>query len=617
MQKYLSNILIAFLVLPLFGTAQEMLIPMEGNPVLKTSEALKMRQLWQNKSRDNDTLALPFFDDFAKLQIYPDADKWMDNDAYISSGVAADAISIGVASLDIADSIGDIYNLPTTSSEPAEELTSKPLDLNLDPADSVYLSFFYQAGGNGMPPEEYDSLQVQFCTPDTIWHTVWNMPGGETDTAFKQVLIPITDEYLLKKGFQFRFRNFGSVGELIEPSRVTNLDVWNLDYVYLDSARSFADTIPEDVAFIQGFSALLKGYENVPWTHFLTDPEGLTGDTLLYVYKNNGVDTQNINRQVYIRDLWGGGDPYEIADDNENIYPFNTLYYKRPVGYVFESDTEDSARFEIKGYIKTDTVAARQRYRWNDTIYYYHEFRNFYAYDDGIPEKGYGINGQGTSSAALAYRFDCLKTDTLRGVNMYFNRVLNNENQNYFYLCVWEDNNGEPGDTLIRQVGVRPEHADSMYQYVYYPLDSAIQVSGTFYVGWIKTTDDMLNIGFDENRNASDKIFFNVSGTWQNTMYAGALMIRPVLDDTPVSGVSQEPLKYRRAEIYPNPAREYFNIHSQEDIYEYCLYNSSGQMMHRGNDTRVSTAAYREGMYILLIRYKNGQSEAKKLMIIH
>ena len=48
------------------------------------------------------------------------------------------------------------------------------------------------------------------------------------------------------------------------------------------------------------------------------------------------------------------------------------------------------------------------------------EFYNYYAYDDGIPEKGYGVTPHNSS---LASQFSISVPDTLQGVQILFNRT--------------------------------------------------------------------------------------------------------------------------------------------------------------------------------------------------
>ena len=565
---------------------------------------------------DNDTLTLPFFDDFANAVVYPNTDFWLDKNAYINNGYPYNPLSRGVASLDILDSTGVIYpDVSWQASNVAEYLTSCPIDLNYQLVDSLYISFMYQCGGNGNIPEENDSLVLEFTTPDTVWHSVWNTAGALQADTFFLAMIPIRDEYLLKRGFQFRFKNYASVSSNYEPSYKSNADVWNIDYVYLDTARNENDTVIDDVAFISNFTSLIKNYESAPWNHFKNYASSETLDTIGFVYKNNGSNTQNINRQLIITDLYTNNQLYSNLDDSENILPFSALdYYKHIDDFIFESTSTDSALFDIKGFIKTDTTAARRPYRWNDTINYNQFFNNYYAYDDGSAEAGYGLAGQGTTGAALAYRFTPLMHDTLRGVNIFFNQVINEENINYFYLTVWEDLEGIPGDTIFQQIGVRPIYSDSINKFTHYALDRPIYIDTTFYIGWVKTNDDMLNVGYDFNRNAKDNLFVNFSGAWQASIMEGAPMIRPVFGKAILN--SQPELEMLKFTVYPNPASEvlFIDANSSEPI-TYCLMDLNGRVLIQGEGSHsIPVSELAEGMYLLRIIVGNEQG-IKRIVI--
>ncbi|NLA24317.1 MAG: hypothetical protein GX879_05050, partial [Bacteroidales bacterium] len=447
----MKNILFLSLFLLSFGlVAQEVAIDIAPSIIGNYSKTFFDKLQTKNLENNNDTLELPFFDDFSNSFVYPNQSFWDGCAAFINNNYAIDPISIGVASLDAIDSTGAVYShFPFSASVVAENLTSRPINLNYSPADSIYLSFYYQCGGKGDTPEKNDSLLLEFSTPNTDWKTIWAVEGGTNMNYFQQVILPITDTIFLEKGFRFRFKNYASLGSNYEPSFNSNFDVWNIDYVRLDTARSVYDTINQDVAFVSNFSSMLKEYEAIPWEHFKPFASENTIDSLVYLYKNNGTHTQNINRQLVIKDLWGSGTGFSSLDDSENILAGETIHYAKQVNYIFNSTTADSACFEMKGFIKTDTTEARRAFRWNDTIRYQQKFLNYYSYDDASAESGYGIAGQGTSDAAVALKFNILKPDTLRGVNMFFNQVLNQANQNYFYLMVWANNNGIPGDTIV------------------------------------------------------------------------------------------------------------------------------------------------------------------------
>ncbi|HOE03909.1 MAG TPA: T9SS type A sorting domain-containing protein [Bacteroidales bacterium] len=610
--------LILFLLPGLSLWAQETLIDIAPSVIRDYSK--KYFKEYDYKSVKNaDTLELPFFDDFSNSYVFANQAIWDGHSAFINNGYAIDPISIGVASLDILDSTGAVYtNLSFTTSLVSEYLTSKPINLQYSPGDSVYLSFYYQCGGTGEKPDVGDSLVLEFSSPDTTWVSVWNTDGGVAMDTFQLVLVPVTDPAFLKKGFRFRFKNYASIGSNYEPSFNSNFDIWNIDYVRLDTARNMNDTITQDVAFISDFTSMIDTYESVPWEHFKPVAAANTIDSLVYVYKNNGTTGQNINRQLTIRDLWGTGSGFSSLDDSENILPGSTLSYGKQVNYVFNSNTIDSACFELKGFIKTDTTAARRPYRWNDTIIYNQCFYNYYAYDDGSAEQGYGIAGQGTAGSAVALMFEPLQADTLRGVNIFFNQVLNDANIHYFYLMVWENDGGVPGDTLVEQIGVRPIYTDSLNEYRYYALDTPVFVSGAFFIGWVKTTDDMLNVGFDKNRDASSKLLYNTDGNWTQSSLKGAIMVRPVFGKDP-NPLSIPVVPESRFVLYPNPASNQVNIASEYGTLdgECFIYDCSGRLQFSGKAYEtIDVSQWNNGLYIVHVMRDTGPTTLR-LVVSH
>lgn len=610
---------IIVLLLPFLSIkAQERLVDC-GNPVLKQYSKVYFG-ITTKANREVDTLDLPFFDDFANSEIYPDQTKWLDTYAYINNDFAIDPVSINVASLDAIDEFGKVYaHLPALSSDIADFMTSAPIDLNVALEDSVYLSFYYQAGGNGNSPEERDSLVLQFKYPEGDWTSVWNVAGGEAMDTFNIAMIPITNEEYLVKGFQFRFLNYASVSSSYEPSWVSNTDIWNIDYIKLDTARTFADTLAEDVAFIKNFGSKLEGFESVPWNHYKTYTEDVVNDSLTFTYKSTfGSETKNVNRQVEIIDQYGTEPTYSMLDDSENILPLETIEYMRQIPFDFNSDSEDSARFMIKGYLKTDLAEETYRYRWNDTIRYYQDFYNYYAYDDGTAEKGYGISGQGTAYSSVAVQFTPLKADTLKGVYIYFNQVLNEENRKYFFLTIWDNDNGQPGDTLFQKIGAKPYYADEVNKFLYYSLDTSIYIDTTFYIGWIKTTDDMLNCGYDTNNDSGEHIFYNVGGTWEPHSYNGSMMVRPVFDfvfDEPA--FKPQIFSNLDFDIYPNPANDYLNISAEEFVASVSIYDATGRLVRSYKaDSEMYIGDLDTGTYFIRPDSEFALYKTKKLLII-
>ncbi len=611
-------ILVTIILSSLLMFAQETVVDC-GNPILKEHYRKNAELISLRNTQEVDTLDLPFFDDFANSSIYPDETHWIDVFAYINDDYPIDPVSIGVATLDAIGANGEVYSyLPSLSSGIADYFTSAPIDLAVLPEDSVYLSFYYQAGGNGNSPEVRDSLVLQFTTPDTVWHSVWNVAGGEAMDTFNIVMLPIVEEYYLKKGFQFRFLNYASVSTNYEPSWISNTDVWHLDYVKIDTARTYDDTLGNDVAFIKNFDSMLIGFESMPWQHFKSSPSTYMLDSAAWIYKNTWDDTYNINRQIEITDLMGSDLGFYMLDDSENISPFETIEYIRHINYVFDSETTDSASFEIKGFLKTDLTEDRYPYRWNDTVRYIQDFFNYYAYDDGTAEKGYGLTGQGTAYSSLAYQFTPAKADTLKGVYIYFNQVLDEANIKYFFLTVWDNDNGFPGDTLVQKVGVRPEYSDEINGYIYYSLDTEIYIDTTFYIGWVKTTDDMLNCGLDLNNEAGEHLFYNVTGEWQNSAITGALMIRPVFGHEPEHLSDIEiPVVQSDFDLYPNPVTDYLNISSFDDYHAMHIYDAVGRLvMSSDSSGQVFVGDLQAGAYFVKLESNYNVFKTKKFLIL-
>lgn len=612
MKKYLVFIILLVTTLSLYS--QEVIINC-GNPFLrKYSEEYLKKNISLRSTEIVDTLELPFFDDFARITVYPDSTKWMDRHAFINDTYAIDPISIGVATLDAVDEFGVVYeDLNWSIPKVADYLTSLPINLEYSPSDSIYFSFYYQAGGNGNVPEYRDSLVLEFKTPETDWHSVWNVGGGESMDTFNLVLLPIKEEYLLKKGFQFRFLNYATVSSNYEPSWKSNADIWNIDYVMLDKSRSYTDTLPLDVAFVYNLTSVINGFESVPWSHYKKSNDNLMLDTVTYIYKSTWDVTYSVNRNFYMNEDYTSTKICLKENSWDNIKSLETYIYKNKITPLcsFPKEDTDSAKFELIGCIETDM--SEKMYLWNDTVRYYQVFNNYYAYDDGTAEAGYGIVG---SQASVAYRFDPVIADTLKGVYIYFNHTQNDYNVKNFTLTVWDNNNGRPGNIIYEREDCVPQFGDNLNDFVFYALDEEIIVNSTFFIGWQKVTNDVLNCGFDLNRMANDKLFYNVTGEWVQSTQKGALMLRPVFGHAPKANndIIYTQLNY---DIYPNPASDYLNISSDNIFTNIEIYDASGKLvLIDGYTDRVNIRNLNSGIYYIHLKSETEIFKTKKFVVL-
>ena len=189
----------------------------------------------------------------------------------------------------------------------------------------------------------------------------------------------------------------------------------------------------------------------------------------------------------------------------------------------------------------------------NDTLRTFQRFYSTFSYDDGSAESAYGINVNG---AKIAYQFKLNHPDTLRAVQMFFPEMLDSVSNLVFELTIWDDFQGKPGNTLYSQ-DVNPFHTENGNFHTY-ELNSPIGLSGTFYVGWKQTTDDVLNLGLDKNIISNNYMFYNSGSGWNNSQFQGSWMIRPIVSTKEIFLSNYQNREF--VKIYPNPCTSKFTL---------------------------------------------------------
>jgi hypothetical protein len=646
--------ILLFLLYGISSFCQEQLTGLQFNPVIKD----KLREVSSMKSLpypdDTIPISMPFFDDFSKNSVFPSSQRWIDRYGFENTDWPVNPVNIGVLTLDAINDSGSMYPdaVPGPETFIADHLTSRyirldsiftPAPLELNPADSVYLSFFYQPQGRGSAPKTVDSLVLQFLVKpaydsitgtDTIhlpdqWRHIWAAKGMPLDTFFiqynryfKQVNIPITDTSFFKKAFRFQFYNYVSLASNSEPSWQSNCCQWNIDNVYLNAGRSVKDTIYSEIRFIERPPSMLKNYQSMPYIQYSDNPTEEMIDTIAVTFRNR----DSINHQVSYKYEISFPDgtmikTYEPESDFlvRPYYNYNDLTLHPPVQFLYPISSTDSAEFVIKHFIRD--VAPGSAFR--DTITALQTFHNYYAYDDGTPEKGYGLTKSGS---LLAYRFRLNKSpDTLRGVGIYFNKTLSKSNQQFFYLTVWDDNNGKPGDTIYSRLAY-VGYSDSLYKFLIYRLEKPVRISGDFYVGIITTTDDNLNIGFDRYNNSQENLLFNSTGQWSTSAFSGSLMMRPLIGKLLPLGVPPHNPGILQLLVYPNPCsgetvsitNESFAVHpfdsENTNLVVRDLYGR--ELISTRYSKTLDVGGLQSGMYIIEVRNINtGRQFTGKLLI--
>ena len=594
--------------------AQETMIPLGVNPILMN--AAKMERLNPAIARTaavNDTLILPFIDDFSKPGIYPDSNLWLDKNVFINTNYGDLPVTIGVATFDGLNQNGTPHFPTYVIDTVADVLTSKPIDLGAVAGDtSVWMSFFYQPQGLGDVPETADSLVLQFKDTAGIWSNVWALQG-KPDTSFKRANIHLLDAKYFFRGFQFRFYNIATVNG--------NRDHWNIDYVILKRFAAPNDSILDN-ALIYPQTSLLTEFTAMPYSHYKS-----LGIQIPAAVKTSLNDT--------IHDINYGGTSYspqiDISQNGASIFNGNTgtissassnsyVPYAIPLGgFTFPVQASDSADFLVKSYF-TNTGAPSNRD--NDTSYFTQHFHNYYAYDDGTAEVAYGLTGN--TDLALAYKFDVKMRDTLVGMQIYFNPVGVDVTNKLFSLTVWSsiDVTGNSAVKLYSRIDQKPGVNDSINGFKSYTFDTLLIVNaGTIYVGINQSEPaTQYGVGLDRNTDSRGKMFYHLDGYWRQSSIKGSWMMRPIFGKKiMVIGVDELTTNNFDFEVFPNPAKNYLTVRLPfQKTVQMQVLDLVGKVLIdkkiEGENT-ISTENLTSGMYLLRIISPNNFSSVKKFII--
>jgi hypothetical protein len=467
--------------------------------------------------------------------------------------------------------------------------------------------------------------------PEITWNSVWSVPGVSIQDSiipssdqFYQVSVAIINPVYFVNDFRFRFFNYGSIASTINPGNRGNVDQWNLDMVYVSNGRRKNDLSYSKVSFSERAPSFLKRYESMPYKQYRSDPtNAVKAEFEMKITNQDKVTHQTHYWYQVVQNQ--GSQKYVYDGGSCDLLPFNLGGYQScssscgsyqacpPVNSLFALQMIDTTSFTIKHFVSDST----QPYLLADSLSYHQGFYNYFAYDDGTPELGYGIEPLG---ASVAVQFAMAVPDTLQGVQLFFNRTLNQANYKYFDIVVWSDNNGRPGNELYRKEQQHPRWSNDLYGFSMYSFENPPIVSGVFYVGLYQSESGSLNIGYDMARNSSDYTFYKVAGDWNNSQYSGSLMIRPVVGSSDFIGVQeQQNAEEEFVKIYPNPATETISLIALDNDFkssEISLFDLSGRVLHKqAFQSGIDVRFLDNGLYFISLQCENGKSSISKLMI--
>ncbi|ADB36359.1 T9SS type A sorting domain-containing protein [Spirosoma linguale] len=605
----------------------------------------RLRGIWlillvlsYSTGRGQGSLKLPFFEDFSTASGRPGIDRpdparWQPGSGvYINNTMAINHPTINVASFDGLAANGRPYVQNNSLAQGyTDTLTSQPINLaGLTAADSVYLSFYWQAKGEGELPDPGDSLSrqagdsltVQFLDNTNRWRTVWAKVGGVVNNNFFQVFVPVRNQVYFHAGFAFRFRTFGRESG--------PFDTWHIDYIYLNKGRSVNDRFVKDVAVRQSLTPLLKRYTAMPLSQYVVNPAAEMADTVTTDINNLFNNFNFTTFRFTVRDEVSGRlvqeDPQTTSTLISSLSSQRKVVKPTPIT-GFNQATRAMLRYKVDLLTSDDQNPSIPgvNLRINDTISAVAALDDYYAYDDGSWEYAQQIRQR----EQIAVRFILNKPDAIGGIRACIVPFMTNQTGQAFIINVYNNRAGRPG-TAIYQQSFLTQYPASRNGFVDYKFSKSVSVKDTFYVGYqqVSSSDTaLLRLGFDKNSPFGSQIFYNSGTSWdQNGSSAalnvrGAFMLRPVMGakpDTIVTAIPEpEPLSPLRA--YPNPTTGLIRW-DDPTINRLEIMSSGGRLLSsfepsRGQQT-LDLSYLPDGFYLVRL-FAAKRTSVHKLIIQH
>lgn len=541
--------------------------------------------------KTGDTLNLPFSDDFSGPRGFPNTKRWTDGKAFVNNTFPINQPSRGVATFDGLNEGGRAYDLSSGASDTlADVLTSAYL--NLQGVPSPFLNFMYQEGGFGEAPENADSLVVDFWNVDsTRWERVWSVEGEQmANDQWRWAAIPINHPKFLQKGFRFRIGNYGA--------RNGGFDVWNIDYLSLESNRSPMDTMVADPALTRPLPNFMRTFTQVPWFHMNS---AQYRQNMVMDYRRNGPAPAG-GWSLYLGKYRMYQDNVEI--DNRLSVPVVTnldhdqnLSFNVPVNPNTIQPASGPTVVRMLTWFDGENVGIRK----NDSSVFTLRYDNTYAFDDGTAERVYGLT-QGNSY--ILNRFQPLQSDTLKGLEMYFGEAKVDPTSSPFKIVIFNFQNEAP--STIRYISdsiYYPEYAGGNNQFYTYKLDvPGIYINGTVYIGVLQMTSNPLTIGLDRNTDSLTQIVYGDGINWYPSLEKNShLMMRPYFRyHSP--NISVEESQLGEVSIYPNPSNGAIRVNwnSTEEARGQ-IFDLSGRMVWQGvvqSNDLIDLRGLKAGVYV-------------------
>ncbi len=374
----------------------------------------------------------------------------------------------------------------------------------------------YRAG-DSLIVEYADTSQV---TNVTNWHEVWAQDGGK-DFNFTRVYLPIDSTYI-SDHFRFRVRlnakddfTAGTTGNTGDDA-----DAWYLDNFIVNNP-----ILPEiEISYVR----IAKSWSclRVPASQATAIPIEVS------VANNGGYMSQSIGIHISIYPA------KSVVPVYDNIVPLYMLAGLQTVTIhaLWNARLAGPGKYVISAYIDPKNYDMESA---NDSTYYLYdlEFDSSYVYDSGVndvaqmpykPKLGLSLpelppyqdatgdsvaNGSGT----IAVKFTVYQTDTIRGAQIFFDSL--NENNDPIRISLYSSQGNLPGDlipggcsstTTMRQT---PWDTFNVYLFDCGPI---VLQPGDYWLGVSQLPGGRLELGGSGDRTSADWLVYNPSNANQN-----------------------------------------------------------------------------------------------------
>lgn len=601
----------------------EQLLPLKYHQ-LQLQQTLKSKEVAKklNNGFRGGSMELPFVDDFSTDKFPGNSDGepvlWTARKAFRNLTYGLNPPTIGVATMDGTDEFGYPYDFDASQiATPADTLQSQAINLDYPPAANVWFSFFYQGQGWGEVPEPGDSLVLQFYAPNLDqWFHIWSVPGSSMDT-FEQIFIPITNTNFLMDNFRFRFVNYAT--------HTGPIDHWHIDYVQLDQNRIEGEDI-DDVAYIYPANTLLEVFTAMPWKHFRTNPASFMAQSINVVAFNNKVfvegnpGTRTVTSRVLEIEYEGNLQSTYVNPSEPPILAQSELAMEEavntaPHNFVYDENVNDTcAIFDviISNVVTPDLLTS------NNQLKFEQKFVNYYAYDDGSPEKTYSVNLTGSKAAI---RYNNALGDSLIGLWIWFEPLNNNPGENAFFPFVWESTPQGPGNELAQGFWSDIIFEPGVFTgWRYYPMIEPVFIpAGPFFVGYTQSVPYRLYVGNDMSTNQNPgRLYYQTTSGWLPTSLEGSIMIRPAFQAPKGDPLNVSEVDFPEVNVFPNPTKNQLNIQVEHNGIIYAeLMDITGKSVLKTNLFSAGVLAVSEldaGIYLLRLSTDDGAQRILKVV---